>query len=1415
MRDARRTSPLGGACGLGGRSYPGIATRLVAIFSALVILSAVYGSPARAANLAYEPRVRLPGHMLGALPHATLLPMKNGELENLDAPMTLTVVLSRSDELGFQQYLRDVYNPDSTRHRQFLSPTAVSDRFGPSAQDYVAVQSYFEQQGFTIVETSTNRLTLTVRGTRDQVENALAVRINDYTIGKKSFHANDRDPSLPASISARVHAVSGLTDLGAPRHNHETLKNVCEETKDQATKIDFPIEAGASLIEILFFEADLVELVLSKLAWVGALGFVCFPGMVGEYVATMLVNGNPKSTVLVSGGIFDRTLNAANQMIAKNGPLGSATGVGQRIGLVEFDTFKSSDVSNFITLTAPISNHPPSIGNLSSVHVSGGATLGAAESEVLLDIDTAMAVAPRAHVIVYDAPSSASYQTVFNAMINGGVTIISNSWASCEDEMSLAEVQSIDSVLATATASGISVFNGTGDSGSTCLDGSPNTVAVPADSPNATAVGGSSRFWTAGFLYGSETWWDGSTAVPPAGQGGFGVSKFFARPGFQNGFNTAGMRSVPDVVDNADPRMGMIICQADNGGCPTGFLIGGTSMSTPAWAGYAALMNEAVGTNLGAMNATLYSLANTNAFNNAGSMGSDFAHVGLGSPNPGYLKQHLLQQTTGLPDVGVSWAVPLLPIGLLRTAATSAPADGATAAGVRVTLWDANGNLVPGKTVSLTPNAGSQAVITAVNTVTSDVEGSALFTVTDLTPETITFTVTDATDNLVLLQTPSITFSVPPAVSAGIVASPSPVPANGTSTTTITVTLKDSLDRPTPGKTVTVAQGGGHSIITGPTPAVTDANGQIAFTATDTVAETVTYTAVDESDGELPIPGSPSVQFTGGAISCLPAPPTPATGFTLTPFANGFLAQNFFFGGISFTGCPGASNPVFDTTGSVLVSDFPTGDFYKFGASGGAVSTANKLSNLGKTFGSLVFGKDGSLYGTTFSPAAIVQVDRVTGAVVRTVASGFACPYGLSVDPLSGDLFFDDNCVGGIQNASLWRIQNPSSVSPTVVVYATLPGFGNGQIAFSPDGTMYVVCCAFNNPNAPVLRISGTNTAAPHTPVAVSGITADTGGVAIGELLANGAAKSLIVHAGGAGGGVGGSLKLIDLSTLGATLLADGLAEPGVVGLDGCMYVNSHDTILKLAPTSGACSFKPSNPSPLLALTPATISPNPAQGTSQTFTATFQNISAPLGTPVLFRVTGANPQVTLGTTDANGAATFSYTGIFTGDDKIIAASEVGNTPFNSNQARLTWGNGAHVTSLTLNQSPSEGAAGRTVTVLGSLVDVSVTPNAPVSGATIAFSIGNQSCNGVTNAQGVASCTLTVPSGTALTLTASFTGNGQDAPTTASELFRGVAASPSPPKTGGAPAPIPTLNEWMLALLSALVLLLGAAMRRSR
>ena len=93
------------------------------------------------------------------------------------------------------------------------------------------------------------------------------------------------------------------------------------------------------------------------------------------------------------------------------------------------------------------------------------------------------------------------------------------------------------------------------------------------------------------------------------------------------------MRSVPDVVAVADPAEGAPICEADAGGCPDGLLYGGTSRAAPEWAAVTAVLNQEVGSNIGQVNPVLYPLSGTNVFHSAASMGSDFSHVGLGSPN--------------------------------------------------------------------------------------------------------------------------------------------------------------------------------------------------------------------------------------------------------------------------------------------------------------------------------------------------------------------------------------------------------------------------------------------------------------------------------------------------------------------------------------------------------------------------------------------------------------------------------------------------------------------------------------------------------------------------------------------------------------------------------------------------------------
>ncbi len=94
-----------------------------------------------------------------------------------------------------------------------------------------------------------------------------------------------------------------------------------------------------------------------------------------------------------------------------------------------------------------------------------------------------------------------------------------------------------------------------------------------------------------------------------------------------------------------------------------------------------------------------------------------------------------------------------------------------------------------------------------------------------------------------------------------VTAAPNSVSADGATTATVTVTLTDTSADPVADKIVSLAQPGGrHSVISAP-GGVSDGNGQVTFTVTDTTVESVTYTATDVTDGVVLTPTA-SVSFT-------------------------------------------------------------------------------------------------------------------------------------------------------------------------------------------------------------------------------------------------------------------------------------------------------------------------------------------------------------------------------------------------------------------------------------------------------------------------------------------------------------------------------------------------------------------------
>ena len=90
---------------------------------------------------------RLPGHVLPALKKATIVP---SDVTIETKPLTLTLVLKRDDQSGFDHFLHDLYDPHSSNFHKFLTQRQIADRFGPSRADYNSVLRWMGSKGFRL-----------------------------------------------------------------------------------------------------------------------------------------------------------------------------------------------------------------------------------------------------------------------------------------------------------------------------------------------------------------------------------------------------------------------------------------------------------------------------------------------------------------------------------------------------------------------------------------------------------------------------------------------------------------------------------------------------------------------------------------------------------------------------------------------------------------------------------------------------------------------------------------------------------------------------------------------------------------------------------------------------------------------------------------------------------------------------------------------------------------------------------------------------------------------------------------------------------------------------------------------------------------------------------------------------------------
>ena len=251
--------------------------------------------------------------------------------------------------------------------------------------------------------------------------------------------------------------------------------------------------------------------------------------------------------------------------------------------------------------------------------------------ETTLDVEMIHAMAPDAGIVVLVSPIDETEGTVglpeFRQLTQYAIdhhlgTIVSNSWGASEvtlqDAAGQQEIQKWDALFQQATTQqGFTFLAASGDNGATdFVDQAGKTLSKTAttsfanDDPWVTSVGGTTltRVGTTT----NERVWD--TAGNGAGGGGY--SQFFKEPSYQQTLPSSvqsqlnSRRGVPDVVAAADPSTQLAYYVSDNWQ-----VIGGTSASTPLWAGIVADADQMAGHPLGFINPGLYKVAMSSNYN--------------------------------------------------------------------------------------------------------------------------------------------------------------------------------------------------------------------------------------------------------------------------------------------------------------------------------------------------------------------------------------------------------------------------------------------------------------------------------------------------------------------------------------------------------------------------------------------------------------------------------------------------------------------------------------------------------------------------------------------------------------------------------------------------------------------------------
>ncbi len=511
--------------------------------------------------------------------------LKNAKLVGpLDSQqvITFTVWLKLKNKERLDQFINELYDPQSFKYQKFLTKEEYEANYAPSADAVKAVENYFLAQGMNTRRVFT---TIQVTAKASKIEEVLQIKLNNYLYKNKLVYGNASEPRINSDIAQYISGISDLSNIayGYPKIHRQSPEELKAVTESQINK-----------------KTEILNLVWDSFVPQALPTTTSLQGFTGQQ---MRIAYNMSGIAPVNGVTLD--------------------GTGQTIVIIDGC---GTQTPNQIRNEANVYNTANSLSQLSasnftvvdytgSPYVKGSMVCDDASSwdgEIALDVEASHTMAPGANIVLVmtnntnNTQAATAIQTIINNQFTlGGFAnayVVSNSWGSADDLQN----EPLDATLQTAAAMGLSINFAAGDCGAQtyhslwpCSKASSGlSIGYPVSSTYVTAVAGTSLFVDNNYNYAFESGWGTfKNGTIYSGSMG-GISQWRAFPSWQapisnfiaGGYGVVGNhnRAAPDIAMDADYYTGLIIYQ---GG--VFFKTGGASQSTPLFSGVLTLVNQA------------------------------------------------------------------------------------------------------------------------------------------------------------------------------------------------------------------------------------------------------------------------------------------------------------------------------------------------------------------------------------------------------------------------------------------------------------------------------------------------------------------------------------------------------------------------------------------------------------------------------------------------------------------------------------------------------------------------------------------------------------------------------------------------------------------------------------------------------